>query len=450
MILTKLKEAKQIDDIKLSAEDIEFANAVKDADPLFSGLRNNSIKALKNIWLSDQNKEFDNTPEGFLDWFFEQYADFGDFVVKEYERIPKGEGRNSKGDLSVFVIRDLALNDEVFANALRDIALEWNCINEEGFDIDTGSKVDIEDIVEILFLQCCNVGVKDPNIDKSLPDSAPHKYIKDPKKDLTPEQRAENKAWLDKRYPDKNVRSEHLLKDLIDKIAEKIQLNENVKVCEKCGHAPCICEDLTDFNPSFECDPKSNNSLEIKFENIEGEYKSLLQDEGNRIVFKNDANPELEGEVKSVADLIQKVHALWKDGKPSPREPRIYTGGHLVEEQEPIAEIPEEPVEAPAIEEPHADVPESVFSDLINSAIQKEWDLISHINSLIATFEFEYKGENKEDLASIFNQLVDDTTINIGMLHKAAELVSSKQAELMDAGEQKAEEIISEPAQDLE
>ena len=110
----------------------------------------------------------------------------------------------------------------------------------------------------------------------------------------------------------------------------------------------------------------------------------------------------------------------------------------------------EEPVEAPAIEEPHADVPESVFTDLINSAIQKEWDFISSINSLIATFEFEYKGDNKEDLASIFNQLVDDTTINIGMLHKSAELVSSKQAELMDAGEQKAEEIISEPAQDLE
>lgn len=119
-------------------------------------------------------------------------------------------------------------------------------------------------------------------------------------------------------------------------------------------------------------------------------------------------------------------------------------------EEEPLNEIPEEPVEAPAVEEPHADVPESVFTDLINSAIQKEWDLISHINSLIATFDFEYKGDNKDDLASIFNQLVDDTTINIGMLHKAAELVSSKQAELMDAGEQKAEEIISEPAQDLE
>lgn len=120
-----------------------------------------------------------------------------------------------------------------------------------------------------------------------------------------------------------------------------------------------------------------------------------------------------------------------------------------IEEPESIAEISEEPVEAPAVEEPHADVPESVFTDLINSAIQKEWDFISSINSLIATFEFEYKDDNKEDLASIFNQLVDDTTINIGMLHKAAELVSSKQAELMDAGEQKAEEIISEPAQEL-
>lgn len=371
MILKKLKEAKQIDDITLTPEEKAFADEVKDLDPLFSGLRNNSIKVLRNIWLSDQNGDFDNNPNGFLDWFYEQYADFGDFVVKEYERIPQNEGRSSKDSLPVFVIRDLALNDEVFANALRQIALEWNCIDENNYDVDTGSKVDIEDIVEILFLQCCSVGVHASDIDSTLPDEAPYKYKTDPKTDLTPEERAENKAWLDKRYPDKNVRSPRLLKDLVAEIAEKIKLTESVHVCEKCGHSPCICE------------------------------------------------------------------AEEKEDKEETPEPIDV-----------ISETPVEPV--PAISEPHEDVPESVFTDMINDVIQKEWEFISQVNSLIATFDFDYKGDNKEDLTTIFNQLIDDTTINVGMLHKAAELVSSKQAELIDAGEEKAEQVISEPSQDLE
>ena len=101
-------------------------------------------------------------------------------------------------------------------------------------------------------------------------------------------------------------------------------------------------------------------------------------------------------------------------------------------------------------EEPSEQVQENAFSDLINFAIQKEWEIISQINSLIATFDYEYKEDNKDDVTAILNQLVDDSTINVGMLHKVAELVSNKTADLMNAGEEKAEEIISEPAKDLE
>ena len=101
-------------------------------------------------------------------------------------------------------------------------------------------------------------------------------------------------------------------------------------------------------------------------------------------------------------------------------------------------------------DEPSEQVQQNVFSDLINSAIQKEWEIISQINSLIATFDYEYKDENKDNITAILSQLVDDSTINVGMLHKAAELVSTKTATLLDSGEEKAEEIISEPAQDLE
>lgn len=108
-----------------------------------------------------------------------------------------------------------------------------------------------------------------------------------------------------------------------------------------------------------------------------------------------------------------------------------------------VSEMPAEP-EIPEIpNEPSEQIQQTAFSEMLNSAIQEEWNFISSLNGIIATFDFEYKEENKEDIINILNQLVDDTTINIGMLHKAAELVSTKTTELLDAGQEKAEDIIS-------
>ena len=104
-------------------------------------------------------------------------------------------------------------------------------------------------------------------------------------------------------------------------------------------------------------------------------------------------------------------------------------------------EVPEVEV---STEEPQPQIQETAFSDLINSVVKQEWELISLLNGTIASFNFDYKDENKEDIIAILNQIVDDTTINIGMLHKANELISTKSASLLNAGEEKAEEIISE------
>lgn len=52
----------------------------------------------------------------------------------------------------------------------------------------------------------------------------------------------------------------------------------------------------------------------------------------------------------------------------------------------------------------------------------------------------------KEDIINILNSLADDATIGVGMLAKASELIDDSTKKLMDAGTEKAEEIISEPA----
>lgn len=119
-----------------------------------------------------------------------------------------------------------------------------------------------------------------------------------------------------------------------------------------------------------------------------------------------------------------------------------------VEEEKVEISQPEEVVEIPTeeqpVEEPKEEISEAIFSDMINSAIQKQWEVIGNLNSIIATFDYEYKAENKEDVLSILNQLVDDNTISVGMLYKASELISTRMTSLVDAGQEKAEDIITE------
>lgn len=94
------------------------------------------------------------------------------------------------------------------------------------------------------------------------------------------------------------------------------------------------------------------------------------------------------------------------------------------------------------------DIPEialkNACQDMINDLIQTSWELISSINSTIATIEFDYKQkENKNEIIELLNSIVDDSTINIGILHKVFELLNSEKANLLASGEEKAEQIIS-------
>ena len=113
----------------------------------------------------------------------------------------------------------------------------------------------------------------------------------------------------------------------------------------------------------------------------------------------------------------------------------------LIEEdvylEEPVEEVSEEQVQ-------------NAFTGLINDIIKEEFATIEKYTSAIATLEAEELA-NKEEILTLLKSISDEKNIQIGMLTKALELIDDKSSELMNAGVEKAEEIISEPAsKDLE
>lgn len=98
-------------------------------------------------------------------------------------------------------------------------------------------------------------------------------------------------------------------------------------------------------------------------------------------------------------------------------------------------------------EENIQEVPENLINnacqDIVNNLIQSAWNFISEINSTIATIEYDFKDEKtKKEITELLNSIVDDTTVNIGILHKVFELLNSEKANLLASGQEKAEEII--------
>lgn len=79
----------------------------------------------------------------------------------------------------------------------------------------------------------------------------------------------------------------------------------------------------------------------------------------------------------------------------------------------------------------------------INSLIEGIWNFISEINSTISTLTFNYKENNKDDIINILDSIVNDLTINIGMLYKCSNIMDEKTAELIETGKEKAEDITS-------
>lgn len=107
-----------------------------------------------------------------------------------------------------------------------------------------------------------------------------------------------------------------------------------------------------------------------------------------------------------------------------------------------------EDIEEITLEKPSEEIKKAALIQMINDTINSEWDSLNRVKSNIATLESEAPEES--DIKEILNTILTEKTIHIGMLTKALSLLDEETQDLMDAGVEKAEEVISEPAKDLE
>lgn len=113
-----------------------------------------------------------------------------------------------------------------------------------------------------------------------------------------------------------------------------------------------------------------------------------------------------------------------------------------------LDEIDNMQISEPEQEKTEQEIPENIINnacqDIINNLIQSAWNFISEVNSTVTTIDYDFKDEEtKKEIIELLNTIVDDSTVNIGILHKVFELLNSEKADLLTSGQEKAEEIIN-------
>lgn len=105
-------------------------------------------------------------------------------------------------------------------------------------------------------------------------------------------------------------------------------------------------------------------------------------------------------------------------------------------------------VDEPIIDEPTEEIPQEIVSGAklgeLQNAVRDEFGSIDHLKSLIATITLDDENaqEGDEDLIDIINGAIDLKYELIGMLNKGIELLDGETVELMDKGEERAEDIL--------
>ena len=115
---------------------------------------------------------------------------------------------------------------------------------------------------------------------------------------------------------------------------------------------------------------------------------------------------------------------------------------------EPVAEVETE-LEDNSKEELDKKMIENAFQNSTNNLIQSYWNAINDINSLTAMIQHDF-GSEKDDIVKLLESCVSDTTLIIGMLYKVFFSFNAQTEQLIDAGEEKAEEIMQNPDQEVE
>lgn len=112
----------------------------------------------------------------------------------------------------------------------------------------------------------------------------------------------------------------------------------------------------------------------------------------------------------------------------------------------PVAIPNEAELAAPVIE---PEVKNNALKTLLNNSIKREFEYLDSLNSDIATIKQE--APERQDIISILEEVALEKNIHVGMITKALSLLDDEAQNLMNAGVEKAEQIISEPAtQDLD
>ena len=115
--------------------------------------------------------------------------------------------------------------------------------------------------------------------------------------------------------------------------------------------------------------------------------------------------------------------------------------------EEPEDTLPDVELKEPIVISTEEEIPEeqvkSSVSNLISSEISGIYDNIANLKGVLLAIQEELP--DRQDLTDILNEIIDERTVNIGMLQQMLALLDDKQKDLLDTGEEVASEIASQP-----
>lgn len=146
-----------------------------------------------------------------------------------------------------------------------------------------------------------------------------------------------------------------------------------------------------------------------------------------------------EAIIEAKNDNIEPIDDTSEDTKPEEKQPEENGLDDLPEIQDTEAPVLQDitPAEEMIMNTPNAENNLDLLTPIQN-LISSQWNTISEVNNLISSINEIYKGSNKDQITNILNQMLDDFTINVGMLNRVIELTNP----LINSGVEKAEEII--------
>ena len=126
-----------------------------------------------------------------------------------------------------------------------------------------------------------------------------------------------------------------------------------------------------------------------------------------------------------------------------------------------LLEEPEDKVEMDANELPPVELDEPItvdmpeiseedkvngFINILSSEVSEIYNNLASLKSILVTLNSDLP--ERDDVKDIIEEVINERTIHVGMIQKAIDLLSENHEELVDIGEEKAEQIVSETIQD--